>query len=263
MQVHGVTLFAGVPTMYWALLHHPGADKYDLEKISSTFRLGVSGGSAMPVTVMNEFEKKFNVTVLEGYGLSETSPVASFSRIGTQKIPGSIGFPTPGVEMSIMDTEGNHLPAGEVGEIVIKGHNVMLGYYNKPEANEAAFKYGWFHSGDLGKRDENGYYYIVDRLKDMILRGGYNVYPREVEEMMMEHPAISLVAVVGVPDDEYGEEIEAHVVLKEGQQATPEQIREWAKNEMASYKYPRRVYIKDTLPMNATGKILKRVLRDK
>lgn len=261
MQEHGVTLFAGVPTMYWAILNHPGTDKYDLDKISSNLRLGASGGSAMPVAVMEGVEKKFNITILEGYGLSETSPVASFSRLGVEKIPGSIGLPAPGIELSIMDQEGNELGPEEVGEICIRGHNIMIGYYNKPEATDEAFRGGWFHSGDLGKRDEKGYYYVVDRLKDMILRGGYNVYPREVEEMMMDHPAISLVAVVGVPDDEYGEEIEAHVVLKEGQQATPEQIRDWCKQEMAAYKYPRRVYIKDELPMNATGKILKRVLR--
>jgi len=163
--------------------------------------------------------------------------------------------------LAIMDTEGNKLGADEVGEIVIRGHNIMRGYYNKPEATEEVFRGGWFHSGDLGRRDAEGYYYVVDRLKDMILRGGYNVYPREVEEMMMEHPAISLVAVVGDPDDQYGEEIVAHVVLKEGQTATPEEIIAWCKNEMAAYKYPRKVHIKEQLPMNATGKILKRVLR--
>ncbi|RMG32868.1 MAG: long-chain fatty acid--CoA ligase [Methanobacteriota archaeon] len=260
LEKENVTVFAGVPTMYWALLNFPNADEYDLQKISRTLRLGASGGSAMPVEIMKGFEEKYNVTILEGYGLSETSPVASFSRMDLPKKPGSIGVPIQGVEMAIMDENGNMLGPNEIGEIVIRGHNIMLGYYNKPEATEEAFRNGWFHSGDLGKIDEDGYYYVVDRLKDMIIRGGFNVYPREVEEVMLTHPKISLVAVVGEKDEEYGEEVVAYVVLKEGETATPEEIIEWCKNQMASYKYPRRVYIKESLPMTATGKILKRVL---
>ncbi len=256
-----VTVFAGVPTMYWALLNFPNANDFDLDKISRTLRLGVSGGAAMPVEIMKRFEEKYNVTILEGYGLSETSPVASFSRMDLAKKPGSIGVPIPGVEMAIMNDNGKKLGPGEIGEIVIRGHNIMLGYYNRPEATEQAFRGGWFHSGDLGKIDEEGYFYVVDRLKDMIIRGGFNVYPREIEEVMLVHPKISLVAVVGEKDEVYGEEVVAYVVLKEGQSATPEELIEWCKSQMATYKYPRRIYIKDALPMTATGKILKRVLK--
>ncbi len=261
-QEHNVTIFAGVPTMYWALLNFPDADKFDLVKISSTLRLGVSGGSAMPVEVMKGFEEKYNVEILEGYGLSETSPVACFSRMGMKKVPGSIGIPLPSVEMIIADENDNPLPPGEIGEVLIRGPNIMKGYYKKPEANAEALRNHWFHSGDMGKIDENGYFYIVDRLKDMIIRGGYNVYPREVEELMMRNEKISLVAVVGMPDDKYGEEVVAYVVLKEGQTATEEEIVTWSKANMADYKYPRKVIFKDQLPMNATGKILKRVLRE-
>ncbi|RMH12941.1 MAG: long-chain fatty acid--CoA ligase, partial [Gammaproteobacteria bacterium] len=258
-QEHEVTFFAGVPTMYWALLN-ADTTGFDLDKISSTLRLGVSGGSAMPVEVMRQFEEKYNITILEGYGLSETSPVASFSRLGMKKVPGSIGVPIPGVEMIIAGEDDKELPPDSIGEILIRGPNIMKGYYNKPDANTEALRNNWFHSGDMGKMDENGYFYVVDRLKDMIIRGGYNVYPREVEELMMKNEKISLVAVVGIPDEKYGEEIVAYVVLKEGQTATEEEIRDWAKANMADYKYPRKIIFKDQLPMNATGKILKRVL---
>ncbi len=257
-----VTVFAGVPTMYWALLNYPKASEHNLEKISQTLRLGVSGGSAMPVVVMKEFEEKYKINILEGYGLSETSPVASFSRGDLMKKPGSIGVPIRGVQMMIADHDGNPVKVGDTGEILIRGPNLMKGYYNRPEATAEAFKGGWFHSGDIGKQDEDGFYYVVDRLKDMVLRGGFNVYPREVEEMLMTNPKVSQVAVVGEPDDQYGEEVVAYVVLKAGETATSEELVTWSKENMAAYKYPRRVYLKDALPMNATGKILKRVLRD-
>lgn len=262
MEKHDVTIFCGVPTMYWALLNYPEAEKFDLEKIARTLRLGVSGGAALPVEVMKQFEEKFTIPILEGYGLSETSPVATFSRLDKKRKPGSIGVPIKGVEVIVADEEGNEVLPGTVGEILIRGHNIMKGYYNKPEATEEAFKGGWFHSGDLGKMDEDGYFYIVDRLKDMIIRGGFNVYPREVEEVLMTHPSITLAAVVGVPDEKLGEEIVAHVLLKEGANDTEEDIIEWAKSKMAAYKYPRRVIIRNELPMNATGKILKRLLRE-
>lgn len=260
-EKENVTLFCGVPTMYWALLHYPDAEKFDLEKIANNLRLGVSGGAAMPVEVMKQFEQKYKVKILEGYGLSETSPVASFSRMNMPNKPGSIGVPVWGVEMRVVDQDMNDVPTGEPGEIVMRGHNVMKGYYNKPEANVEAFRGGWFHTGDVATKDEDGYYYIVDRIKDMIIRGGFNVYPREIEEMMITHPAISLVAVVGVPDDQYGQEIKAYVVLKDGQTAEPEDLVAWAKANMAAYKYPRIVEIRESLPMTATGKILKRELR--
>lgn len=262
MQRDNVSIFAGVPTMYWAMLNYPEADKFDLEKIAATLRLAVSGGSAMPVEVMRGFERRFNVSILEGYGLSETSPVATFNRLDRPSKPGSVGLPVWGVDVRIVDEYDNDVEQGDLGEIVIRGHNVMKGYYNKPEANEEAFRNGWFHTGDIGRMDEDGYIYIVDRVKDMIIRGGFNVYPREVEEVLMTHHAVSLAAVVGVPHEQYGEEVKAFVVLKEdADDVSEDALREWAKENMADYKYPRLVEFRDTLPMNATGKILKRDLR--
>jgi long-chain acyl-CoA synthetase len=262
MQRDNVTVFAGVPTMYWALLNHPGADKYDLGKIASNLRLCASGGAAMPVEVMKAFEEKFNVTILEGYGLSETSPVASFNRADRVRKPGSIGLPVWGVDLKIFDELDSEVAPGELGEIVIRGHNVMKGYYKRPQATVDAFRKGWFHTGDIGRIDEDGYIYIVDRVKDMVIRGGFNVYPREVEEVLMSHPAISLAAVIGVPNEKLGEEVKAFVVLKEGAELTEQELIVWSKENMADYKYPRMVEFRDTLPMNATGKILKIELRE-
>ncbi len=199
--------------------------------------------------------------ILEGYGLSETSPLASFNRFDRPRKPGSVGLPVEGVKMAIVDENDKALPIGEKGEIVIKGHNVMKGYYKRPDANKKVFKNGWFHSGDVGVMDKDGYFYIVDRTKDMIIRGGFNVYPRELEEVMMEHPAVSLVAVIGVPHDSHGEEVKAFVVLKEGATASDSELIAWCKQKMAAYKYPRIIEIVDGMPMTATGKILKKELR--
>lgn len=261
-EKENVTLFAGVPTMYWGLLNHPNASNYDLAKIASNLRFCSSGGAAIPVEIMKGFEEKFKVQILEGYGLSETSPVATFSRMDLEKKPGSIGLPIKGVDLMVADQDGNKAPVDDIGEIWIRGPNVMKGYYKKQEATDKVFKNGWFATGDLGRMDEDGYFYIVDRIKDMIIRGGFNVYPREIEEVLMTHPAISLAAVVGEPDDKYGEEIKAYVVLKAGASATEQEIVEWSKQEMANYKYPRKVVIRTELPMGATGKILKRVLKE-
>lgn len=261
MQRDDVTVFAGVPTMYWAILNHPGAEKYDLKKISETLIQAVSGGSALPVEVLKNFKAKFDVGILEGYGLSETSPVATFNHPDKVNKPGSVGTPIWGVEVRVVDPEDKDVPVGEMGEIVIRGHNIMKGYYKRAEATAECMGNGWFHSGDIGQFDEDGYLYITDRVKDMIIRGGFNVYPREIEEVMMTHPAISLAAVVGVPHDSHGEEIKAYVILKQGAQTTAEEISAWCKDNMAGYKYPRIVEIRDNLPMTATGKILKRELR--
>jgi long-chain acyl-CoA synthetase len=262
MERDNVTYFAGVPTMYWAMLNHPGADKYDLDKIAGNLRMAVSGGAAMPVEVMKAFEERFKVKILEGYGLSETSPVATFSRLDRPAKPGSIGVPVWGVDIRIVDEDDNDVSTGELGELIIRGHNVMKGYYKNPDANAETLRNGWLHTGDIGRYDEDGYLYIVDRVKDMIIRGGFNVYPREVEEVLMMHPAVSLAAVVGVPDDRYGEEVKAFIVLKEDAPEIDEaELRAWAKENMADYKYPRTIEFRDTLPMNATGKILKRELR--
>ncbi|MFA6239891.1 MAG: long-chain fatty acid--CoA ligase [Candidatus Hydrogenedentales bacterium] len=260
-QNDGITVFAGVPTMYWELLNHPELDAFDLKKISQTLRLCSSGAAALPVEVLRKFDEKFGAKILEGYGLSETSPVASFNRPDKPRKPGSVGLPVWGVEMMIVDDAMREQKTGERGEIVIRGHNIMKGYYRHDEANDEAFRGGWFHSGDIGYKDEDGYYYIVDRSKDMIIRGGFNVYPREIEEVLMMHPAISLAAVVGVPHEEYGEEVKAYVILANGTKVTPSEIIAWSKKEMASYKYPRHVEIVDTLPMGPTGKILKSELR--
>jgi long-chain acyl-CoA synthetase len=244
----------GVPTMYQAMLHCPDADQYD----TSTLKLCGSGGAAMPVEVMKAFEDKFQAKILEGYGLSETSPVASFNHPDKERKPGSIGTPIAGVEMKLVDEDGNDVAQGDVGEIVIKGHNVMKGYWNKPDATEEAIKDGWFHSGDMGQVDEDGYFFIVDRKKDMIIRGGYNVYPREIEEVLYEHPAVREVAVLGVPHDELGEEVAAVVALKEGESVSEDELREHAKEAVAAYKYPRKIWFVDELPKGPTGKILKR-----
>ena len=247
-----VTVFEGVPTMYVALLG-AGAGAAD----TGTLRLCVSGGAALPVEVLHGFEAAFGTVVLEGYGLSETSPVATFNRRGQRK-PGSIGVPIEGVELRLVGEDGQPVAAGEVGEIAIRGHNVMKGYRGRPEATAAAISGGWFRTGDLARADEEGFYYIVDRKKDMIIRGGYNVYPREVEEVLYEHPAVLEAAVIGSPHPSLGEEVAAAVVLRPGTAATPGELRDWVKQRVAAYKYPRHVWLADALPKGPTGKILKR-----
>ncbi|WP_020406804.1 long-chain-fatty-acid--CoA ligase [Hahella ganghwensis] len=257
-----ITVFCGVPTMYWALLHNVDISEDQVEQIRSTLRLCGAGGSSLPLEIIKGFEAKFHVPILEGYGLSETSPVASFNLLDKPRKPGSVGMPIWGVDIRIVDTENQELPRGEKGEIIIRGHNVMKGYLNRPDATAEAIRNGWFHSGDIGYMDEEGYIFIVDRVKDMIIRGGYNVYPRELEETILEHPAISLAAVVGIPDDQYGEEVKAFVILNEGSNLTDEELISWCKERMAAFKYPRLVEIRESLPMTATGKILKRELKN-
>jgi long-chain acyl-CoA synthetase len=249
-----VTIFEGVPTMYVAMLHADGADSAD----TSTLRLCVSGGSAMPGEVLRAFEDKFGCKILEGYGLSETSPVASFNHPDRERKVGSIGTPVAGVEMRVVDDEGGDVEQGEVGEIAIRGPNVMKGYWRKDDATAEVMQDGWFLTGDMAKVDEDGYFFIVDRKKELIIRGGYNVYPREVEEALYGHPAVQEAAVVGVPDDRLGEEVGAAVVLKSGEDVSADELREYAKGEVANYKYPRKIWIVDELPKGPTGKILKR-----
>ncbi|MDQ3749536.1 MAG: AMP-binding protein, partial [Acidobacteriota bacterium] len=260
MEKNDVTIFAGVPTMYWALLNYADADRFDLAKIAANLATCHAGGSPLPLEVLRGFEAKFDTKVMEGYGLSETSPVAVFNKTGNSRA-GSVGFPVWGVQIRVVDDTGADVPNGELGEIVIRGHNIMKGYYKKPEATAAAIKDGWFYSGDIGRFDADGFLYIADRVKDMILRGGFNVYPRELEEVLMTHEAVSLCAVIGVPHEEYGEEIKAFVVLKQGAALTESELVEWSKERMANYKYPRIIEFRETLPMTATGKILKRELR--
>jgi long-chain acyl-CoA synthetase len=255
---HRVTVFAGVPTMYSALLGVADAERYDV----TALRVCVSGGAAMPVEVLKQFEERFGATVLEGYGLSETSPVASFNQPGQVRKPGSIGTPVRGVEMRVVDDVGRPLPQGEVGEIAIRGHNVMKGYWNRPDATADAIDAdGWFKTGDMGRVDEDGYFYIVDRKKDLIIRGGYNVYPREIEEVLYEHPDVHEAAVLGVPHAELGEEVAAAVALKPGARTTTAELRDFVRSQVAAYKYPRTVRLLDELPKGPTGKILKREIR--
>jgi long-chain acyl-CoA synthetase len=253
IQRDRVTIFEGVPTMYAAMLHHTG-ERPDV----SSLRLCISGGAAMPVEVMRGFEEAFGCIILEGYGLSETSPVASFNHPDKVRKPGSIGTPIAGVEMRLIDADGADVPAGEIGEIAIRGHNVMKGYWGRPDATAEAIQDGWFRTGDLARVDEDGYYYIVDRKKDLIIRGGYNVYPREIEEVLYEHPDVAEAAVIGIPHPELGEDVGAAVKLKPGGTATPADLRAFVRERVAAYKYPRHVWIVDDLPKGPTGKILRR-----
>ena len=258
IEREGVTVFEAVPTMYVALLHHPGRERFDV----SMLRLCVSGGAALPVEVLRGFEAAFGCAVLEGYGLSETSPVASFSQADRERKPGSIGTPVEGVEMKVVGDDRNEVARGEVGEIAIRGPNVMKGYWNRPDATaEAIDEDGWFYTGDLARVDEDGYFFIVDRKKEMIIRGGYNIYPREIEEVFYEHPAVLEAAVIGVPHAELGEEVAAAVTIKPNVHVTAEELRDFVKGQVAAYKYPRHVWFVDELPKGGTGKVLKREIR--
>jgi long-chain acyl-CoA synthetase len=256
-----VNLWGGVPTMYWALLQHAKKSGADVSAMASVLRLCVSGGAPMPVEVMREFAETFGVRILEGYGLSETSPVATFNHIERPSKPGTVGHAVIGVEVACVNDADEPVPAGERGEVVIRGPNLMKGYYKRPEATAEAIRNGWFHTGDIGVIDDEGYLAIVDRKKDMILRGGFNVYPRELEETLMTHPAVSLCAVIGVPDERLGEEVKVFIVPKPGVTATADDIVNWCRERMAAYKAPRYVEFRDQLPIGATGKVLKRELR--
>jgi long-chain acyl-CoA synthetase len=261
MRSEQVGFWIGVPTMYWTLLQFAGANSFDTSTVAKHLRLCVSGGAPMPGDVMRRFESTFGVRILEGYGLSETSPVAAFNQLHRPTKPGTVGQPVLGVEIRCIDAQGQAVSPGEPGEIVIRGPNVMKGYYNRPEATTETMRGGWFHTGDVGTLDEDGYLTIVDRTKDMIIRGGFNVYPREIEEVLMTHPAVALAAVIGVPDERLGEEVKAYVVRRPGVPMTEDELIEWSREQFAAYKYPRLVEFRDALPISATGKILKRELR--
>ena len=252
-----VTIFEGVPTMYVALLAAPDRFEYDL----SALRVCVSGGAALPVEVLRGFEAEFGCMILEGYGLSETSPVASFNHPDRVRKPGSIGTPIRGVRMRVVDEKGAEVAPGTVGEIAIRGDNLMKGYWDRADATAEAIPDGWFRTGDLGRTDADGFFFIVDRKKELIIRGGYNVYPREIEEVLYEHPSIVEAAVIGVPDESLGEEVGAAVVLKPAATATVDEIRDFVKAQVAAYKYPRHVWVLPALPKGPTGKVLKREIR--
>ena len=257
-----VNFWVGVPTMYWALLKYVEETGYDISRVKEAMKVCTSGGAPMPVEVMRAFEEKFDVRVREGYGLSETSPLATFNHFERPSKPGTVGQAIFGVEIKCFDENDNEVPRGERGEIVIRGSNVMKGYYKRPDETAEAFRSGWFHTGDIGVIDEEGYLAIVDRKKDMILRGGYNVYPRELEEVIMTHPAVSLCAVIGVADTRLGEEVKAFIVLKQGAELSETEFIDWCKGQFAANKYPRYVEFRESLPIGGTGKIFKRALRE-
>jgi long-chain acyl-CoA synthetase len=257
IQRDKVSLFLGVPTMYFAMLNHPERSTYDL----SSLRLCVSGGASIPGEVMKSWEQATGTKILEGYGLSETSPTATFNQLETGQKVGSIGKPVWGVEVKIFDENDKEVAQGERGEIVIKGHNIMKGYWNKPEATAEAIKNGWFHSGDIGYVDDEGFLFIVDRKKEMIIRGGFNVYPREIEEVIYMHPKVAEAAVIGVPDEKFGEEIHAVVAPKPGETIDGDELIAFVKERVAAYKYPRTVDVVKELPKGPTGKIMKREIK--
>ena len=261
MKAEQVGFWIGVPTMYWTLLQFAASNSFDTTAVAAHLRLCVSGGAPMPGDVMRRFESTFGVRILEGYGLSETSPVAAFNQLHRPSKPGTVGQPILGVEIRCVDPHDGIVATGERGEIVIRGPNVMKGYYNRPEATAQAMRGGWFHTGDVGILDDDGYLTIVDRTKDMIIRGGFNVYPREIEEVLMTHPGVALAAVIGVPDERLGEEVKAFVVRRQGSSLSDAELLDWCRDQFAAYKYPRLVEFRESLPISATGKILKRELR--
>ncbi len=253
--------FSGVPTMFIALNSHPRLEDYGLDQI----RFFISGGAAMPVEQLHLFEKRTNCNLCEGYGLSEASPVTHVNPVFLVNRAGSIGIPVPGTEARIVRETAAGLedvPVGEIGELIIKGPQVMKGYWNKPEETKAVLKEGWLFTGDLARMDEDGYFYIVDRKKDMIIAGGYNVYPREIEEVLYQHPAVKEVIVIGVPDAYRGETVKAYITLQADQKATEEELIEFSRKYLAAYKVPRLIEFRDELPRSAVGKLLRRSLRD-
>ncbi|MBO8171433.1 MAG: fatty acid--CoA ligase family protein [Bacillaceae bacterium] len=250
------TFFAGVPTMYNFMLQYPDARPEDL----SSLRVCVSGGASMPVALLHQFQDKFNVQISEGYGLSEASPVVCFNPLDRPAKPGSIGTAVTDVECRVVDEAGNEVPVGEVGELIVKGPNVMKGYYRMPEETATTLRDGWLYTGDLARKDEEDYYYIVDRKKDMVIVGGYNVYPREVEEVLYQHPDVVEAAVIGEPDEEYGEIVKAFIVSR-NETLTEQDLINYCKEHLARYKIPSRIEFLEELPKNSTGKILRRALR--
>ncbi|RTG95236.1 long-chain-fatty-acid--CoA ligase [Thermus scotoductus] len=258
IEKHRVTLFPGVPTLYVAFNNFPGIEKRNLRSI----RACISGSAPLPLEVADRFERLTGAKLVEGYGLTEASPVTHCNPLhGVRKL-GSVGLPFPGVEAKVVDEEGQEVPIGEVGELVVKGPNIMKGYWNRPEETQKALQDGWLFTGDMAKMDEDGYFYIVDRKKDMIIAGGYNIYPREVEEILYQHEAVQEAAVVGVPDPYRGETVAAFIVLKEAYRGkvTEKDIETFCRQNLAAYKVPRIIEFRDSLPKTSVGKILKREL---
>lgn len=258
IQSQKVTMFPGAPTMYIGLLNHPNLQKYDLSSIDSC----ISGSASLPVEVQEQFEQLTGGKLVEGYGLTEASPVTHANLVWDgERIKGSIGIPWPNTLAEIRSLETDEtLPPGEVGELVIKGPQVMKGYWNRPEETAKTLRDGWLYTGDLGYMDEKGYFYIVDRKKDMIIASGFNIYPREIEEVLYEHPAVQEAVVAGVPDSYRGETVKAYIVLKEGHSVTEKEMDKYARKHLAAYKVPRLYEFRDELPKTTVGKILRRQL---
>jgi long-chain acyl-CoA synthetase len=256
LQDQRVTVMQGVPTMYAAMLRDPHRSDHDLSRL----RLGVSGGAAMPVEVLLAFEEAFECLVLEGYGLSESSPVATCNRRDRRRV-GSIGLPVVGVELRVVDDEGSEVEDGEPGEILVRGHNVMKGYWGRPDDTRATIVDGWLRTGDVGLRDEDGFFYLVDRKKELIHCGGSKVYPREIEEVLHAHPDVVEAAVIGLPHPTLGEEVCAVVTVRPLATTTEGELREFVKGRVAAYKCPRTINVVGAIPKSATGKILKRAIR--
>ncbi|HET7875952.1 MAG TPA: long-chain fatty acid--CoA ligase [Methylomirabilota bacterium] len=248
---------SGVPTMWVYLLNYPDADRYD----TSSMRAWGSGAAPLPVEIVEPFERKFGGRLLEGYGLTEASPVVSAHRLSGVRKLGSVGQPIPGVEVSIQDDHDRPLPAAEIGEVCVRGPNVMVGYYRNPDETAQTIRDGWLHTGDMGRLDEDGFLYIVERKKDLIIRGGFNIYPREVEEALYAFPKTAEAAVVGMPDPLMGEDVLAFVVLKDGQTATAEEVMTFCETRLARFKCPKQVRFVDSLPKSPIGKILRKELR--
>jgi long-chain acyl-CoA synthetase len=259
-EKHGVTHFPGVPTLYVAFNHFPGIGKRNVKSI----RICLSGAAPLPVEVAKEFERITGARLIEGYGLSEASPVTHSNPVQGEIRKGSIGLPLPSVDAKVVDEEGQEVALGEVGELIVKGPNIMKGYWNRPEETQRALKDGWLYTGDMARMDQDGYFYIVDRKKDMIIAGGYNIYPREVEEVLYQHEAVQEAAVVGVPDPYRGETVAAFIVLKDEYkgQVTREDIEKFCRENLAAYKVPRIIEFRESLPKSSVGKILRRELRD-
>lgn len=252
------TLFPGAPTIYIGILNSPNLGKYDLSSVNAC----ISGSAALPVEIQEKFERVTGGRLVEGYGLTETSPVTHANLVYTDKrVKGSIGIPWPDTDAAIFQMDSTEpLPVGEVGEIAVRGPQVMKGYWNRPEETEMVIRDGWFLTGDLGYMDEDGYFYIVDRKKDMIIAGGFNIYPREIEEVLYEHEAIQECVVAGIPDPYRGETVKAYIVLKDGHRVTEEELNEYCRTKLASFKVPRFYEFRDELPKTAVGKILRRTL---
>ena len=255
IERHHIVSFAGVPAMFVALLFTPDTDKYD----TSSLQTCVSGSAPLPKAVLEGFEQKFGCRILEGYGLSEASAALTGHSLEMERRPGSVGKPLPNVEVLVVDENDQPVPVGEIGEVIARGPNVMTGYYNMPDETEAALKNGWLHTGDMGRFDEDGYLYIVERKKDLIIRGGFNIYPRDVEEVLSRHPAVGEVAVVGIPSERMGEEVKAFVVTRAPVDA--ETLLAYCREWLANYKTPSEIEFISVLPRNAVGKIDKKELR--